>query len=335
MALRIKVSSARSTADLGRAIAPYIAIARPDHWFKNVFMLGGVALAVFYTSDRLAGFSPLRLAMGLLATCLVASSNYVINEVLDAPTDREHPVKRLRPVPAGRVRLRLAYAEWLTLAAVGVGLGTTVNAPFTWILAALWLMGIVYNVSPLRTKDVPYLDVLSESVNNPLRLLLGWFVVTPDVVPPVSLMLAYWMVGAFFMSSKRFAEYRAIADPKAAAAYRRSFQHYDDERLLLSMFFYTASCAMMLGVFIVRYKMELLLSVPLLAGFFAYYLHVSFKPDSPVQNPEKLFRQHGLMLYLAATVVVFFSLLFVDWPLLYRVFNVTPSQLKSLWTIGQ
>ena len=67
----------------------------------------------------------------------------------------------------------------------------------------------------LRT---PYVDVLSESVNNPLRLLLGWFVVTPDVVPPVSLLVAYWMVGAFFMASKRFAEYRSIGDPIEQAA---------------------------------------------------------------------------------------------------------------------
>ena len=40
--------------------------------------------------------------------------------------------------------------------------------------AALWIMGCLYNFSPVRTKDVPYLDVLTESINNPLRLLLGW-----------------------------------------------------------------------------------------------------------------------------------------------------------------
>jgi hypothetical protein len=36
------------------------------------------------------------------------------------------------------------------------------------------LQGIVYNVRPLRTKDKPYLDVISESINNPLRLTIGW-----------------------------------------------------------------------------------------------------------------------------------------------------------------
>src|SRR5258708_16297192 len=38
-------------------------------------------------------------------SCLLASSNYVLNEILDARTDREHPVKRRRPIPSGRVRI--------------------------------------------------------------------------------------------------------------------------------------------------------------------------------------------------------------------------------------
>jgi 4-hydroxybenzoate polyprenyltransferase len=315
-------------------IGPYVSIARPDHWFKNVFMLGGVVLAAFYSPDTIQGYPVVALLVGLIAACLIASSNYVINEVLDAPKDREHPVKRLRPVPSGRVKLPIAYAEWIVLGIIGCAVAWTLNVPFFLSALMLWIMGFFYNVRPFRTKEVPYVDVISESVNNPLRLLMGWFVITPDVVPPVSLLVAYWMVGAFFMASKRFAEYRMINDPVAAAAYRSSFRHYNDERLLVSMFFYTTFCTLMLGVFIVRYKLELLLSVPFLAGFFAYYLHVTFKEDSPVQNPEHLYKQTGLMIYLAISVFVFFGLLFVEVPGLYELFNVTPSKMKALWTFG-
>ena len=45
-------------------------------------------------------------------------------------------------------------------------------------------MGLAYNVPPVRLKEWPYLDVLSESVNNPLRLALGWFALIPDRFPP-------------------------------------------------------------------------------------------------------------------------------------------------------
>jgi 4-hydroxybenzoate polyprenyltransferase len=311
-------------------LVPYIQIARPDHWFKNVFMLAGVVLAVFYFFD-LAAFSWLLLGIGLVSTCLVASSNYVINEILDAPTDRDHPVKCLRPIPAGMVSLPWAYAEWLMLAVVGLGMAALVNGAFFATAAALWVMGLIYNIPPVRSKELPYVDVISESVNNPLRLMLGWFVVNPVAIPPLSLMISYWMVGAFFMASKRFAEYRSINNPVAAATYRKSFSHYTDDRLMVSMFFYGCAAALLLGVFIVRYKLELLLSVPVIAGFFAMYLHVTLKPNSPVQNPERLYRERGLMIYLSVCVVVFLGLMFVDIPGLYDVFNVTPSQMKSLW----
>jgi decaprenyl-phosphate phosphoribosyltransferase len=173
-----------------------------------------------------------------------------------------------------------------------------VNFSFFISAAALWVMGLVYNIPPIRSKELPYLDVLSESINNPLRLALGWFVVSAAMIPPLSLIVAYWMAGAFFMASKRFAEYRSIGDAERAAAYRSSFRHYDENRLLVSMFFYATAAALFLGVFIIRYHLELILSIPLIAGFFSYYLLVSLKPDSPAQAPERLYREKGMMLYL-------------------------------------
>jgi decaprenyl-phosphate phosphoribosyltransferase len=313
-------------------VTPYFSIARPDHWFKNVFMLAGVMLAAFYAPNQLEDFRWGLLAAALIATCLVASSNYVINEILDAPTDLEHPVKKNRPIPSGLVKVGVAYFEWALLAVVGAAIGYFVNMPFLISLVALWVMGLLYNVPPLRLKDWPYLDVLTESVNNPLRLLLGWFVVAPNILPPVSLMVSYWMVGAFFMASKRFAEYRMINDPHIAGQYRKSFKFYTDDRLLVSMFFYAAASAMMLGVFIIRYKLELLLATPFFAGLFSYYLHVTLKKDSPVQNPERLYKERGMVAYLAVCLALFIGLMFVSVPRLYNLFNVTPSQVQALWT---
>jgi 4-hydroxybenzoate polyprenyltransferase len=198
-----------------------VEIARIDHWFKNSFMLLGVVLAVFYRPESLTWPVVPRLLLAIVATCLVASSNYVLNELLDGPLDAVHPEKRFRPVPSGRIRPALAYAEWLGLAAAGVALAALVSTPVLACAVWLWVMGILYNVPPIRTKEWPYLDVLSESVNNPIRLLLGWFSIIALTVPPVSLLLSYWMIGAFFMAVKRYAELRHIGDRQVAAAYRR------------------------------------------------------------------------------------------------------------------
>ena len=309
----------------------YVAIARPDHWFKNVFMAAGIVLGYFYCPSPLTVADIARMLWGLAATCVLASSNYVLNESLDARTDRSHPTKHCRPIAAGRIRPPLAYLEWILLGTLGLAMAYAVNAPFMLAGLLLLFMGIVYNVPPVRSKNLPYLDVLSESVNNPIRLALGWFVVNPKAIPPLSLVAAFWMVGAFFMAGKRFAEFRSIGDAGRAAAYRASFRFYDEAKLLTSMFFYGTASALLLGVFIVRYHLELILSLPLMAGFFSWYLHITLKRDSAAQAPERLYRERGLMIYLGVCVTVFVLLMFVRVSVLYEWFNFEPSSVPSLW----
>jgi 4-hydroxybenzoate polyprenyltransferase len=259
----------------------------------------------------------------LLAVCIIASSNYVLNELLDAPFDRSHPLKRDRPVPSGLVHVPLAYVQWLLLMVLGLGLSLAVSFPLAVTLAVLWLMGCIYNIPPLRTKDLPYLDVVSEAVNNPLRMLAGWFMVGPAAIAPASLLLSYWAVGCYFMALKRFAELRRIQDRAIAGTYRKSFRFYTPERLLVSVQFYGSAAMLFFGAFIMRYRMELILAFPLVALVMAIYLRMSFKRDSAAQTPERLHKERLLMASVTLCAVAMLVLLFVDIPLLYRVFAPT------------
>ena len=104
------------------------------------------------------------------------------------------------------------------------------------MLLILLFMGLLYNVKPIRLKDRPYLDILSESLNNPIRLLLGWYAVINLTLPPSSLILSFWMGGAFLMTVKRFAEIRSVKK-KYLQKYRASFKFYTENLLLLKSFF--------------------------------------------------------------------------------------------------
>jgi len=176
--------------------------------------------------------------------------------------------------------------------------------------------------------------VLSESVNNPIRLALGWFALIPDRFPPVSLVLSYWMLGAFLMAIKRLAELRHIRDRAALGEYRKSFRYYTEERLLVSILFYASACALFGGIFIVRYRLELILFVPLLAGFMAYYFKIGMQPDSAAQHPERLHHERGFVIYTAACLAAFVLLMFTSIPALYQWFRVEPANITPLWTIG-
>jgi 4-hydroxybenzoate polyprenyltransferase len=119
----VDAAPVNTAAPRSSALSGYVQIARIDHWVKNVFVLPGVVVALSVDRARLASWSWVSFVLGMLAVCLIASSNYVLNEILDAPSDLAHPTKRNRPVPAGRVNVGWAYVEWIALMAAGLGLG--------------------------------------------------------------------------------------------------------------------------------------------------------------------------------------------------------------------
>ena len=315
---------ASSVSWIGRILSnDYVSIARPDHWFKNVFVIPGVVFSWMAVPPTSIGTAFVKTVIAFVAVCLVCSSNYTINELLDAPEDRKHPVKRLRPAASGRIKAPFACLQWFLLGLAGLMLSWNISFQFLLVNSALLIMGLVYNVKPLRSKDVPYLDVLSESVNNPLRFLLGWYAFGSVLWPPVSLLCAYWMVGAFFMAVKRLAEIRHINDASVLASYRKSFAHYTPELLLVCILVYASAFAFFCGVFITRYRLELVLAIPIYSLFMAAYLRVAFSKHSPVQNPERLYKHKKLVLFCAIMFLVTILCFMVDVPFLHRIFETS------------
>jgi hypothetical protein len=127
------------------------------------------------------------------------------------------------------------------------------------------------------------------------------------------------MGGAFLMGVKRLAEYRFIGNAATAALYRRSFQGYSEATLLTSILFYAMMSLFFLGSFIVKYKIELLLSIPFFAGLFCWYFLLGLRPNSIAQRPEALYREHWLLLYIIFLGALSGVLLFVRVPLLEQL----------------
>lgn len=284
----------------------YVGIARPDHWVKHIFILPGI-IAALILAPTLPDLQHIQFNcfIGFVSACLIASANYVINEWLDAETDKNHPEKKYRPAAMGKLHARYVYSEYALLAGVGIILATQVNLLFFIAAIALFISGITYNVKPFRTKDKAYLDVLSEAANNPIRLLMGWAMISAHTVPPLSLMLAYWAGGAFLMAAKRLSEYRFIEQENGhgwAGNYRRSFRFYSAESLTISCFIYAMTSIFGAAVFLIKYRTEFLVTFPIIITLFAYYLHLGLQPVSIAQSPEKLHKDWRLLLIIFALV---------------------------------
>lgn len=307
----------RATTALPRAQwTDYLRMARPDHMTKHVFILPGLVLAWVLRQPALDGAWMAVLA-GFASAVLVASANYILNEWLDRESDAHHPDKSRRPAVTRALSPAPVWACYAACSALGLLLAARVGPVFLVTSALFWLSGVAYNVRPLRTKDKAYLDVLSESFNNPIRLMLGWSMIEQTTVAPASLLLAYWMGGAFLMGAKRLSEYREIAAGPGVGVlhrYRRSFRHYTEERLTVSCFVYALLSTLLLGFFLVKYRIEYLVACPFVVALFAHYLALSMRSGSVAQKPEKLFREKRLMGISALTLLALVALSFINLP---------------------
>ena len=75
------------------------------------------------------------------------------------------------------------------------------------------------------------------------------------------------------------------------------------------------------GIFIARYRVELVLATPLICATMAYYFNLGFRRDSPVQRPEKLYKSPRLMGLAAGAFILSAALLFIDLPFVSQLFR--------------
>ena len=309
--------SANNTV-ISEGLSKYVSLARFDHATKHVFIIPGIALAVLLrgvTAD-----TPLwNIIVGFVSAVCIASANYVINEWLDREFDAHHPKKKHRSSVRNTLNPTMVYGWYALLAVLGLLLASLVNTLFFWVSVWFLAMGVIYNVAPLRSKDKAFVDVLSESINNPIRLLLGWAMVDPHSLPPISLLLGYWMGGAFLMNAKRMSEYRdlvASVGLDTLVLYRRSFRYYTEHRLIAACLMYAMFCGSFIGIFLIKYRAEYIVFLPFLGLLFAIYFGLALKPESVAQAPEKLFKSEVLMIASVITAVVFAVTSLVDMPVL-------------------
>lgn len=157
---------------------------RPRQWIKNLLLLGGLFLA-----DRL--FEPEsvgRAVVGFAVFCALSGAIYLINDVIDAPRDRRHPRKRLRPIASGALSERLAL--WAAILATAAGLGGAF-----WLSPYFGLCALAYNLMMLAysvwLKQVFLIDVMIIAMGFVIRAVSGVIVLrTPDT----SVQLTSWFV---------------------------------------------------------------------------------------------------------------------------------------------
>ncbi len=200
----------------------HLRLLRPYQWYKNILIF----LPIVFAAKILDIHAVWLTVLGFVSLCLVASSNYVMNDIIDRERDRLHPEKKNRPLASGMVSIPAAVLLFAIVLTFGLLLGFFLSAAFGAILCIFFLLTLFYSV---WWKEEPFLDVIMISINFMLRSVIGAFVITVGFAP--YLKVSSWLVlGTFFAAlflsiGKREADLRFLGSD--AASHKKVLSYYD------------------------------------------------------------------------------------------------------------
>ena len=150
---------------------------RPRQWTKNIIVYAALVFdQQFFNLDAF-----LRTTAGFILFCLVSSAAYIFNDLVDVESDRQHPVKKNRPIASGKLPLPVAWTAGIALVVVSLPLGYLLSPAFFVVLLVYFLLIVAYS---LWLKHFAILDVLVIAAGFVLRVHAGVTLITVERFSP-------------------------------------------------------------------------------------------------------------------------------------------------------
>lgn len=293
--------------------------ARPRQWLKNMALFAPALIL----GDISEGSLLYKLFNAFVSFSLMSSAAYFVNDIVDAPKDALHPVKKNRPIPSGKLSVITAWVVALLLMASSIiySLKFTGNF-FTIILIVYILIQFLYS---LLLRNIIIIDSLTVASGFVLRVIAGgivtnisissWLILTTIAL---SLLLAF---------GKRRSEKTILSDTKTEAETRKTLKNYPDT-LLDSMITMSATfCIVAYSFFtfqvspdssltnikkflpsIIESPKWLMMTIPLVIYGIARYLYVIYEKKGG-ESPERILLSDKPLLFTVITWITFVFLM--------------------------
>ncbi len=282
-----------------------IKTMRPRQWTKNGFVMA----AIIFDRQLFIVNSLLRSAAAMLLFCLLSSTVYIINDVMDVEADRQHPEKRKRPIAAGQLPIPVAITAAVIIFAVTMVLAYLLSPEFAIIALVYFLVNLAYST---RLKHIPLLDVLILASGFVLRVGAGVSVIHVERFSPWLYMVTT-LFALYLGFGKRRAELTLLSGN--ANLHRRVLEGYTLPLLdqLITIVSGTTIVAYSLYTFSapnLPANHSMMLTIPfVLYGIFRYLYLIQVKKEGGA--PEELLLkdrplQATVLLYGLAVLLVFY-----------------------------
>lgn len=262
----------------------FVRSLRPEQWTKNLVVFGALVFSRNFTNLPMIETSVLLFAL----FCLVSSSVYLFNDVIDYEKDRLHPRKSKRPIASGALSRKTAIIVAIILVAVAFLIAAlTMNQSTLLVIAAYALLNVLYT---LLLKNIVILDVMTIAAGFVLRAVGGGTAI--DVPISSWLVICTFLLALFLGFGKRRHELASL--DKTATEHRRSLEHYSIYFLDQMISVVTASVVVAYTFYTLSPEVEeklgvqhLVISVPfVLYGVFRYLYLIHKKEEGG--SPSRL-----------------------------------------------
>jgi 4-hydroxybenzoate polyprenyltransferase len=279
---------------------------RPRQWTKNGFVF--FALVFDKQLFQLEAF--LRTLSGFALFCLISSVVYLLNDIADIEADRKHPEKKKRPLPSGKLPVRVAWAAAIGLTVVVLPLGWLLSPVFAGVLAAYLVLNLAYSK---WLKHIPIVDVLVIAAGFVLRVHSGVTLIEVERFSPWLYVVT--TLGSLYLGfGKRRAELSLL--DRGAGSHRRVLDGYTIP--LLDQYVTIVSAATILAYSLYTFSApnlpenhSMMLSIPFVVYIifrYLYLIQVTHEAGSPEEVLLKDTPIQAAIVLLGLTVLAVFYL---------------------------
>jgi 4-hydroxybenzoate polyprenyltransferase len=255
---------------------------RPRQWLKNVFIF---AALVF--DRKLANTQALvATILGFILFCLLSSAVYLLNDIGDIEADRNHPKKRLRPLPSGQLPVPVAWAAIVVILIIVFPLSFALSTSFGLVATLYFVLNVAYTK---WLKHIPILDVLVLASFYVIRVHAGVVLVHVERFSPW-LYVVTTMLALYIGLGKRRAELSLLADN--ANSHRKVLEGYTVPFLDQMILVVSATTIMSYSLYTfsapnLPADHSMMLTIPFVVYGIFRYLHL-LEVDNRVGEPVEL-----------------------------------------------
>jgi 4-hydroxybenzoate polyprenyltransferase len=194
-----------------------IKLARPKQWIKNFFVFA----PLLFSKHIFQGFYVINALEAFFTFCVISSAVYIINDILDAESDRAHPKKKYRPIASGEISVKQAIIFLIVLLVIAILSFFFQNPAFVFLTVLYFLTNLLYS---LKIKSIVLLDVFFISFGFMLRVLGG----AAAISVPVSswMVLTTIFISLFLAISKRRGELSQVINQENIEKQRPVLKDY-------------------------------------------------------------------------------------------------------------